>query len=69
MLARHSALQERCRAKLGDLFDPVYDFLRHARGTDTDEKEVRRTLLSLVGRDRVNDCMCVDELIFVESNY
>ena len=32
-----------------------------------EEKDVRRRLLSIVGKERVNDCMCVDELIFIES--
>ena len=64
---RHGALRERCQDVLGDLFPPVYQYLSGARQAMADEKEVRRTLLSLVGRDRVNDCMCVDELIFIEQ--
>ena len=64
---RHAALQERCRQALGDLFPPVYEYLSGARASMTEEKDVRRALLSIVGKERVNDCMCVDELIFIES--
>ena len=66
---RHAALQEKCRQLLGEAFPPVYDYLRTARANEAEEKDVRRTLLSLVGPKRLNDCMCVDELIFVESNF
>jgi hypothetical protein len=65
---RHAALKERCRQLLGDVFEPVYQYLRGARKGSVDDKEVRRTLLSIVGPKRLNDCMCVDELIFIESN-
>ena len=66
---RHAALQERCRQALGELFLPVYEYLRVARDPSAlaDEKEVRTKLQQLVGRERVNDCMCVDELIFTEQ--
>jgi len=53
---------------LGDVFEPVYQYLRGARKGSVDDKEVRRTLLSIVGPKRLNDCMCEDELIFIESN-
>jgi len=64
---RHAALQERCRQALGDLFPPVYAYLRQARSEEADEKDVRKKLLLLVGQGRLNDCMCVDELVFTES--
>ena len=51
----------------GELFPPVYTYLREARASMAEEKDVRRRLLSIVGKERVNDCMCVDELIFIES--
>ncbi len=64
---RHAALQERCRQALGDLFIPVYSYLRAARAEEAEEREVRKKLLTLVGRECLNDCMCVDELIFTEQ--
>ena len=65
--ARHAALQERCRQALGPLFTPVYSYLREARGREAGHDEVNRTLLSIVGKDRLGDCMCVDELVFIEQ--
>lgn len=64
---RHAALQERCRQVLGELFPTVYEYLRDARQRLADEKEVRVRLQAIVGRDRLNECMCVDELIFTEQ--
>lgn len=64
---RHAALQERCRQALGDLFPPVYSYLREARQNNCSEKEVRKELQALVGRDRLNDCLCVDELVYTEQ--
>jgi hypothetical protein len=68
-MTRREALHERCWQALGDLFPPVYDYLKEARAREATERDVRENLLEIVGRDRVNSCMCVDELIFVESNY
>lgn len=65
---RRAALQERCRQLLGESFPPVYEYLKRARAEEANEKDVRRALLSLVGSKCLNDCMCVDELIFIESN-
>ena len=53
--------------KLGDLFPPVYSYLREARQNNCSEKEVRKELQALVGRDRLNDCLCVDELVYTEQ--
>ena len=64
---RIAALQERCRQALGELFPPVYSYLRQARGSEADEREVRKALQGLVGANRLNDCMCVDELVFTEQ--
>ena len=64
---RHAALQERCRQALGDAFPPVYAYLREARSNDRSEKEVRKNLLEIVGKDRLNDCLCVDELVYTEQ--
>jgi hypothetical protein len=64
---RHAALQERCRQALGDLFPSVYSYLSRARSEMAEEREVRKTLQSLVGPHRLNDCMCVDELVFTEQ--
>ncbi|KAL3906991.1 MAG: hypothetical protein SGPRY_010343 [Prymnesium sp.] len=64
---QHTALQERCYMTLGDSFLPVYQYLRHARDTHADEGEVRRNLKMIVGQERVKDCMCVDELVFIEQ--
>ena len=64
---RHAALQERCRQALGDLFPAVYEYLSEARRRMADERDVRKNLQAIVGRDRLNDCMCVDELVFTES--
>ena len=66
---RQQALHERCRQALGDLFPPVYEYLRQARQSNTENKEVNRNLMGIVGRDRLNDCMCVDELIFIELEH
>ena len=60
------ALQDKCREALGDLFPPVYAYLTEARGQDVPEREVRRQLTMLVGRERLNDCMWVDQLVFKE---
>ena len=64
---RHAALMERCRQVLGAQFLPVYEYLKAARLSSVAEKEVMHNLESLVGRTRLNDCMCVDELIFIEQ--
>ena len=63
---RHAALQERCRQALGDLFPAVHQYLSEARRGMAEERDVRKNLQAIVGRDRLNDCMCVDELVFVE---
>jgi hypothetical protein len=65
--SRFAAGQERCRQQLGELFGPVYDYLKRARTNLAEERDVRINLQSIVGRDRLNDCMCVDELIFTEQ--
>ena len=59
--------RERCEQTLGELFPPVHAYLRQARSSQADENEVRKTLLSLVGKERLPDCMCVDELVFIEQ--
>ena len=64
---RQAALRERCHQALGDLFPPVYGYLKQAREEGANENDVRRSLLQLVGGERLNECMCVDELIFTES--
>ena len=64
---RIDALKERCRQALGARFPPVYEYLRRARADELDNGAVRIALGELVGRDRINDCMCVDELIFMEN--
>ena len=71
-MGRQAALRERCHQALGDLFLPVYDYLKQAREMQAreeglNENDVRRSLLQLVGSERLNECMCVDELIFTES--
>jgi hypothetical protein len=62
-----SLLTDKCRETLGDLFPPVYAYLKKARGEGVPEKEVRRQLSGLVGRERLNDCFCVDQLVFTEE--
>ena len=62
-----SALQDRCQEALGDLFPSVYDYLKRARRDETSESQVRRHLTQLVGRERLNDCMWVDQLVFAED--
>ena len=63
-------MSESLGTKSGSVAWPVAELLEaEARDPSAlaDEKEVRTKLQQLVGRERVNDCMCVDELIFTEQ--
>lgn len=62
-----SLLTDKCRETLGELFPPVYAYLKKARGEAVPEDKVRKHLSGLVGRERLNDCFCVDQLVFTEE--
>ena len=61
------ALKQRCAEALGADFDAVYSYLKRARQQNEADGAVRRNLLSIVGSNRLNDCMWVDQLIFKEE--
>ncbi len=61
------ALKQRCTDALGDDFQAVYQYLKRARQQNEADGAVRRNLLQIVGHQRLNDCMWVDQLIFKED--
>ena len=61
------ALKQRCTDALGDDFQAVYQYLKRARQQNEADGAVRRNLLQIVGHQRLNDCMWVDQLIFKEE--
>lgn len=64
------ALRERCTKALGPKFNNVYDYLKRARAASTDEKEVQRQLLAIVGdKALMPGCFCVDQLVFTETMF
>lgn len=66
-------LKKQCESGLGSSFPQIYAYLKKVRTapTPTDEKEVQKRLLDMVGgnRERLQGCFMVDQLVFQEMMY
>ncbi|KAL4463886.1 hypothetical protein ABPG74_005823 [Tetrahymena malaccensis] len=61
------SLRKKCQQSLGDNFDKVYDIIYKSSQQNIKDQKMLQMLVDIVGKQRINDCFEVEQLIFIEE--
>jgi NIMA (never in mitosis gene a)-related kinase len=50
-----------------DQYNKLYSYLSHHRSKGTTEDVLRKSLVEMLGKEKINDCLIIDEIIFLET--
>ncbi|KAL4510507.1 hypothetical protein ABPG72_004661 [Tetrahymena utriculariae] len=61
------SLRKKCQQSLGDNFDKVYEIIQKSNQQNIKDQKMLQMLVDIVGKQKINDCFEVEQLIFIEE--